>query len=148
MNRNLLGALLLSALSLSLPACAGQPEDAPLNESASVSLTGMTLTLQDQNGHCSLRKDDGSLLSLEIPWPCAFSQDRHGQPRVEKFNQGSEIVIVYHAVPEPAPSQACDTRFQAVRLMKGQLEASMVARNAMCMKGVIDQKNFVALFDW
>lgn len=148
MSRNVFCASLLSIMSLSLPACAELPAEAPGDEQASVSLSGMTLTLQNQDQRCSLRKDDGSLLALEIPWPCAFSENSKGLPRVEKFNQNAEIVIVYHAIPEPSPGHRCDTRFQAVRLIKEQLEASMVAETPLCMKGPIDQKNFVAFFDW
>lgn len=125
---------------------AGQAVDADLPLEAV--LAGQSYALENQQHRCALRKPDQSLLMLDIPWPCAFSQNRQGLARVEKFNHNSEIVIVFHAVPKPAPSHQCDTRFHAVRLMKGQLDASEVANSPLCMKGVIDQKNFVAFFHW
>lgn len=147
MNRLIFSPVLLGGLLLSLYACAQQPAEQPAAATPQVSLSGQILTLHEQEQRCVLRKSDGSLMHLDIPWPCAFSEDRKGLPRVEKFDS-AEIVIVYHSRSEPAPSKRCTSQFQAVRLLKGQLEASVVSRNGMCMRGPVDQKNFVGLFQW
>jgi type VI secretion system protein ImpC len=86
-------------------------------------------------------------LVLAIKWPCAFSPDRKGKPRVERF-ENTPIVIARHSTPKPAPSRDCDSEQQAVRLIDGRLEASSVMRSAGCFNGPEDQKNFTALFGW
>ena len=144
MNRPLRCAALLCSLSFSLLACA----EAPVSEQ--VALNGDTLTLQQHAQHCALQRADGQLVQLQVLSPCSFSTNREGLPRVEKFNDDAQIVIVYHAVAEPAPDARCTSLFQAVRLLQGKLEASRVVQSPLCMQmqGPIDQKNFVAFFDW
>jgi hypothetical protein len=111
-------------------------------------LAGQSLTLENHQQRCALRKADQSLLELEIPWPCAFSPDRKGQPRIEAFNDNALIVIAYHSQAEPAPSRKCLSQYQAIRLIHEKLETSVVGRMSSCMNGSIDQKNFVGLFRW
>lgn len=141
---------LLSALSgclfLSLNACAEQT-DTPAAQSVQVDLAGQTLTLENHDQRCALRKPDQSLFTLNMPWPCHLSVDRKGLPRVESFNNAL-IIIVQHFEPEPAPSTECRSQYQAIRQIEGRLEASIVASGGRCMVGAVDQKNFVALFSW
>ncbi|URM29074.1 hypothetical protein LLY42_05505 [Pseudomonas frederiksbergensis] len=138
--------LLSGCLPWSLDAWAGQqPLAAPSNQ---VIVAGQTLTLENHDQQCALRKQDQSILKLDMPWPCFLSVDRKGQPRVETFNN-AQIIIVEHSTPEPLPSRDCDARYQAIRQIKGQpMEVSKVAHSAGCMTGVMDQKNFVAHFSW
>ncbi|MGX1182833.1 hypothetical protein AB7M29_000512 [Pseudomonas sp. F-14 TE3623] len=138
--------ILLSGGLLSLNAWAEQqPSAAPGNQ---VIVAGQTLTLERHDQQCALRKQDQSLLKLDMPWPCFLSVDRKGQPRVETF-KNAQIIIVEHSIPEPPPSRDCDARYQAIRQIKGQpMEVSKVAHSAGCMTGVMDQKNFVAHFSW
>lgn len=140
---------LFASLLLSLYACAGQntPDTTGTPVLNQVTLDGQTLTLENQQGRCALRKPDQTSLILEMEWPCQFSLNREGRPRVELFN-AVEIIIVKHTDAEPAPSRECRSQYQAVRQLKGQLQASVVSRNASCMRGPVDQKNFVGLFQW
>jgi hypothetical protein len=138
--------LLSGCLLLSLNAWAQQQQSAaPGNQ---VIVAGQTLTLENHDQQCALRKQDQSLLKLDMPWPCFLSVDRKGQPRVETFNN-AQIIIVEHSTPEPTPSRDCDARYQAIRQIKDQpIEVSKVAYSAGCMTGVMDQKSFVAHFSW
>lgn len=146
MTKRTLLILLSSGLLLSANAWAEQKQlAAPSNQ---VIFAGQTLTLENHDQQCALRKQDQSLLKLDMPWPCFLSVDRKGQPRVEIFNN-AQIIIVEHSTPEPAPSHDCDARYQAIRQIKDQpMEVSKVAHSAGCMTGVMDQKNFVAHFSW
>lgn len=138
--------LLSGCLLLSLNAWAEQQPPAP--PSNQVIVAGQTLILESHDQQCALRKQDQSLLKLDMPWPCFLSVDRKGQPRVETFNN-AQIIIVQHSTPEPPPSRDCDARYQAIRHTKGQpMEVSNVAYSAGCMTGGLDQKNFVAHFSW
>ncbi|HJR32987.1 MAG TPA: hypothetical protein VJ889_30045 [Pseudomonas sp.] len=146
MTKRTLLILLSSGLLMSANAWAEQKQlAAPSNQ---VIVAGQTLTLENHDQQCALRKQDQSILKLDMPWPCFLSVDRQGQPRVEIFNN-AQIIIVEHSTPEPAPSRDCDARYQAIRQIKGQpMEVSKVAHSAGCMTGVMDQKNFVAHFSW
>jgi hypothetical protein len=112
-----------------------------------VFVAGSTLSLVDESGQCGLSLEGAAPLMLAIKWPCAFSQDRTGKPRVERF-ENTLIVIARHSIPKPAPSRDCDSEQQAIRLIDGRLEASSVMRSAGCFNGPEDQKNFTALFGW
>jgi hypothetical protein len=137
--------LLSGCLLLSLNVWAQQQSAAPGNQ---VIIAGQTLTLENHDQQCALRKQDQSLLKLDMPWPCFLSVDRKGQPRVETF-KNAQIIIVEHSTPEPPPSLDCDARYQAIRQIKDQpMEVSKVAYSAGCMSGVMDQKSFVAHFSW
>ncbi|SDV09280.1 hypothetical protein [Pseudomonas mucidolens] len=131
----------------SLSACAEQapPSTAELAKDR-VILAGQTLILENHQQRCALRKPDQSLLQLEIPWPCKFSPDRKGLPRVEAVSDNELIILVYHSQAEPEPSRSCTSQYQAVRQIQGRLETSIVAQSSFCMGGVIDQKHFVGLF--
>jgi hypothetical protein len=146
MTKRTLLILLSSGLLLSANAWAEQKQlAAPSNQ---VIFAGQTLTLENHDQQCALRKQDQSLLKPDMPWPCFLSVDRKGQPRVEIFNN-AQIIIVEHSTPEPAPSHDCDARYQAIRQIKDQpMEVSKVAHSAGCMTGVMDQKSFVAHFSW
>ncbi|MGF6314847.1 hypothetical protein [Pseudomonas frederiksbergensis] len=146
MTKRTLLILLSSGLLLSANAWAEQKQlAAPSNQ---VIFAGQTLTLENHDQQCALRKQDQSLLKLDMPWPCFLSVDRKGEPRVETFNN-AQIIIVEHSTPEPPPSRDCDAQYQAIRQIKGQpMEVSKVAHSAGCMTGVMDQKSFVAHFSW
>lgn len=138
-------SLLSGSLLLSLNTFAEQqPSIAPSNQ---IVLTGQTLTLENDQQRCALRKPDQSLFTLDMPWPCQLSVDRKGLPRVETFNDAL-IIIVQHFEPEPAPSTECHSQYQAIRQIAGRLEASIVADGGRCLRGAVDQKNFVGLFSW
>ncbi|MBD9564871.1 hypothetical protein [Pseudomonas sp. PDM09] len=146
MTKRTLLILLSSGLLLSANAWAEQNQlAAPSNQ---VIFAGQTLTLENHDQQCALRKQDQSILKLDMPWPCFLSVDRKGQPRVETFNN-AQIIIVEHSTPEPPPSRDCDAQYQAIRQIKDQpMEVSKVAHSAGCMTGVMDQKSFVAHFSW
>ena len=146
MTKRTLLILLSSGLLLSANAWAEQKQlAAPSNQ---VIFAGQTLTLENHDQQCALRKQDQSILKLDMPWPCFLSVDRKGQPRVETFNN-AQIIIVEHSTPEPSPSRDCDARYQAIRQIKDQpMEVSKVAHSAGCMTGVMDQKIFVEHFSW
>lgn len=112
-----------------------------------VFVAGLTLSLMNESGQCALSGDGAAPLVLAIKWPCAFSPDRTGKPRGERF-ENIPIVIARHSTPKPAPSRDCDSEQQAIRLIDGRLEASSVMRSASCFNGTVDQKNFTALFRW
>lgn len=143
-------AALSCGLLYALQTSANQPltQTKPADLPQQVTLAGQSFVLEEQQKRCAMRKPDGSLLNLDIPWPCAFSDDRKGLPRVEKFNDNAEIVIVYHLESQPESSASCKSQYQAIRLIKGRLESSMAVPSALCMRGMIDQKHFVGHFDW
>lgn len=139
--------LLVGGALSSLSACAEQaPPSTTERAKDRVTLAGRTLMLENHQQRCALRKPDQSLLQLEIPWPCKFSPDRNGLPRVEAGNDNELIIIVYHSQAEPEPGRGCTSQYQAVRQTQGRLEMSVVARSSFCMGSVIDQKNFIGLF--
>lgn len=142
-SRNL--AALCCILS-SLWACAGQ-QAARASEDQAVTLGGQQLTLGNDQQRCVLRKPDQSVLPLEMPWPCQFAVDRQGKPHIESFNN-VPIVIVLHVSVDPANSRECRSEYRAVRQIKGQLEPSVVARSASCLRGAGDQKDYTGLFTW
>jgi len=110
-------------------------------------VAGLTLLLMKESGQCGLSTDGAAPLVLAIKWPCAFSLDSTGKPRVERF-ENIPIVIARHSTPKPVPSRDCDSEQQAIRLIDGRLEASSVMRSVSCFNGTEDQKNFTALFRW
>jgi len=106
-----------------------------------VMVSGQTLSLLNEEGQCAISLDAEAPLVLAIKWPCAFSPNKKGEPRIEMF-ENIPIVIAQHSTPKPAPSRDCDSERQAVRLTEGRLETSRVMRVASCLNGPIDQKNF------
>ena len=106
-----------------------------------VMVSGQTLSLLNEEGQCAISLDAEAPLVLAIKWPCAFSPNKKGEPRIEMF-ENIPIVIAQHSTPKPAPSRDCDSERQAVRLIEGRLETSRVMRVASCLNGPIDQKNF------
>ena len=95
----------------------------------------------------ALRKPDQTLMPLDLAWPCQFTVDRQGKPHVETFGK-VPIVIVVHVSAGPHNNQECRSEYRAVRQINGQLEPSVIARNASCMRGTGDQKNYTGLFTW
>lgn len=137
--------LALLAALLPVLAQAGQAADSDLPVHAT--LLGQRYVLENQQQRCALRKNDQSLLVLDIPWPCHFSIGEHGQAHVEIFRQ-VPIVIALHSEALAQNPQQCQSQYQAIRLFKGQLEHSIVYRHASCLRGKGDQKAYVGVFDW
>jgi hypothetical protein len=134
----------LCSVLASLCACADQQA---ASADQVVALGEQKLTLENDQQRCVLRKPDQSMLPLEMPWPCQFAVDRQGKPHVESFNN-VPIVIVLHVSVDPANSRECRSEYRAVRQFKGQLEPSVVARSASCLRGAGDQKDYTGLFIW
>ena len=143
-------AVVLCCVLSSLSACADQQTPpAPLSATPDqvVTLGAQQLTLENNQQLCVLRKSDQSVLPLEMPWPCQFAVDRQGKPHIESFNN-VPIVIVLHVSVDPANSRECRSEYRAIRQIKGQLEPSVVARSASCLRGAGDQKDYTGLFIW
>jgi hypothetical protein len=140
----------IGCLLSSLSACAEQ-HASPATPSAAVdqvvSMGGQQLTLENDQQRCVLRKPDQSILPLDMPWPCQFTIDRQGKPYVATFGK-VPIVIVIHVEADPADSHVCRSEYRAIRQINGQLEPSIIARGASCMRGAGDQKNYTGLFIW
>lgn len=137
---------LLATLLVSLSACAEH------GASPSVGITqgefaGQSVRLSDAQGRCALALADAAPLTLDMQWPCRFSETPEQQLRVEYFRQ-TPIIMVERSEPQPAPSRSCLTDLQALRLHQGQLEAAPVSRIAACGPSQWDQKAFVGMFDW
>lgn len=109
-------------------------------------MNSQALKLIDAQGQCAVLKPDNTQLALGMEWPCQFSQNRKGLPRVEMFNS-VPIVVVLHNEPASLPNISCLQTTQAVRLRDGALETSSVSQHAMCSTGH-DQKMFVGMFHW
>jgi len=124
---------------------AGQAADSDLPMHAS--LLGQRYVLESAGQACVLRKPDQSVLPLDILSPCHFSVGKDGQAHVETF-QGVPIVMVLHVAPVADSKLECRSQYKAIRLIKGQLEPSVLAQSASCLRGVGDQKNYTAMFDW
>jgi hypothetical protein len=143
-------AVFIGCLLSSLTACAEQ-QASPATSSAAVeqvvSMGGQQLTLVNDQQRCALRKPDQTLLPLDMPWPCQFTVDRQGKSHVETFGK-VPIVIVIHLSTVAENSPECRSEYRAIRQINGQLEPSIIARNASCMRGVGDQKNYTGLFTW
>lgn len=143
MIRSWRNATIVAGMLLSLYACADQPT-AP---EQTVVLGGQKLTLENDQQRCVLRKADQSVQPLDMAWPCQFAVDKNGQPHIETF-ASVPIVIALHVGVDPENSQFCRSAYRAIRLIKGQLELSVVSPNASCAKGAGDQKNYTGVFRW
>ncbi|XLY88257.1 hypothetical protein ACK8QS_00125 [Ectopseudomonas mendocina] len=135
---------LLAAL-LPILAQAGKAADSALP--MHTTLLGQRYVLENAGQACVLRKPDQSLLPLDIASPCHFSVGKDGQAHVETF-QDVPIVMVLHVAPVADNELECHSQYKAIRLIKGQLEPSVLARSASCLRGVGDQKSYTAMFDW
>ncbi|MFV9684299.1 hypothetical protein ACNFD4_16650 [Pseudomonas sp. NY15367] len=150
MSKRLRTSILLLGMLTSLSACAeSTPPPAADNSDypQSVDLAGQTYRLESGGQACVLRKPDQSVLPLGIVSPCHFSVGKDGQAHVETF-QNVPIVMVLHVAPVAGSKQECRSQYKAIRLIEGQLEPSVLARSASCLRGVGDQKNYTAMFDW
>ncbi|WP_434602270.1 hypothetical protein J3P91_26970 [Pseudomonas sp. Z4-7] len=143
-------AIWVGCLLTSLTACAQQQSPSATSSvpvEHVVSMGGQTLTLENDRARCVLRKPDQTLMPLDLAWPCQFTVDRQGKPHVETFDN-VPIVIVVHVAAGPHNNQECRSEYRAIRQINGQLEPSIIARNASCMRGAGDQKNYTGLFTW
>lgn len=141
--------LLATLLATSLSACAGEKTGtsaSPLTLTEAV-FVGQPLSLINDQGQCTLVKPDQTHMTLDMEWPCQFSLDRAQQLRVEMFRE-VPVFMVERSEHLPAPSRDCLTTLQAVRQIKGALEASEANRIASCGPGQWDQKMYVAFFSW
>jgi hypothetical protein len=135
----------MGCLIFSLGACAEaqSPASTALSQ---VSLGGQVLKLVDAGGKCAVLKPDSSQVLMNLAWPCQFSQDRNGLPRIEKF-KSVPVALVVHNQADSASSTDCLQTAQALRLRQGTLETSSVNQGAMCTADH-DQKMFTAMFRW
>ncbi|MCQ3001636.1 hypothetical protein NLO98_17940 [Pseudomonas syringae] len=141
------GFTLLSASLLSLTACAAQPSATSSSTLTAAEIAGQPAHLSDGQGRCVLTRKGSAALTLDMQWPCRFSEDRQHKVRVEDFRKAL-IVMVERSEPMPPPSTDCLTDLQPVRFYKGKLEAAPVSRIAACGPGFWDQKTFTWQFDW
>jgi len=137
---------LLTAALISLNACAEQADPAR-NGLTKAELGGQQLSLSNEQGRCTLNRAGAASLTLEMQWPCRFSEDLQKNVRVETYRKAL-IIMVERSDPLPAPSKSCVTDLQPVRLLNGKLEASPVSRVAACGPSHWDQKAFIWQFDW
>lgn len=137
---------LLATLLVSLSACA-EHATSPSLGLIQAELAGQSVRLADVQGRCTLTLSDAAPQTLDMPWPCRFSETPEQQLRVEYFRQ-TPIIMVERSEPQPAPSKSCLTDLQALRLHQGQLQAAPVSRIAACGPSQWDQKAFVGMFDW
>lgn len=137
---------MLAAMLISLNACAGQA-DAARTGLTQAEVGGQQLSLSNEQGRCTLNQAQRAPLTLQMQWPCRFSEDLQKNARVETYRKAL-IVMVERSDPLPAPSKNCITDLQSVRLFNGKLEASPVSRIAACGPAHWDQKAFVWQFDW
>ncbi|HBZ95244.1 MULTISPECIES: hypothetical protein [unclassified Pseudomonas] len=150
MSKRLRTPLLLLGMLTSLCACAeSTPPPAAGNSDypQHVDLAGQTYRLENAGQACVLRKPDQSVLPLDIASPCHFSVGKDGQAHVETF-QDVPIIMVLHVAPVADSKLECRSQYKAIRLVEGQLEPSVLARSASCLRGVGDQKSYTAMFDW
>jgi hypothetical protein len=149
MSKRLRTPLLLLGMLTSLCACAEStpPPAAGSSYPEQVDLAGQTYKLDNAGQTCVLRKPDQSVLPLGIVSPCHFSVGKDGQAHVETF-QNVPIVVVLHVAPVADSELECRSQYKAIRLVEGQLESSVLGRSASCLRGVGDQKNYTAMFDW
>ncbi|MFV9654101.1 hypothetical protein ACNFCK_04205 [Pseudomonas sp. NY15366] len=144
--RTLLCNTLLASALVSLSACAEQ-DVRPSVGITQAEFAGQAVQLSDVQGRCALTLADAAPLTLDMQWPCRFSETPQQQLRVEYFRQ-TPIIMVERSEPQPAPSRSCLTDLQALRLHQGLLEAAPVSRIAACGPSQWDQKAFVGMFDW
>ena len=150
MSKRLRTPILLLGMLTSLCACAeSTPPPAAVNSDypQHVDLAGQTYRLESAGQACVLRKPDQSVLPLDIASPCHFSVGKDGQAHVETF-QDVPIVMVLHVAPVADSKLDCRSQYKAIRLIRGQLEPSVLAQSASCLRGVGDQKSYTAMFDW
>jgi len=127
------------ATSLFVTGNSGYPEQ--------VELAGQIYRLENAGQACVLRKPDQSVLPLDISSPCHFSVGKDGQAHVESF-QDVPIIMVLHVAPVVDNKLECHSQYKAIRLIKGELDPSVLAQGASCLLGVGDQKSYTAMFDW
>lgn len=150
MSKRLRTPLLLLGMLTSLCACAEStlpPATGKSSYPEQVDLAGQTYRLENAEQACVLRKPDLSVLPLNLPSPCHFSVGKDGQAHVEIF-QNVPIVMVLHVAPVAENELECRSQYKAIRLIEGQLEPSVLAQSASCLRGVGDQKGYTAMFDW
>lgn len=145
MNSAVCRTMFLSCLIFSLNACAESQSPASTALSQ-VSLGGQALKLVDAQGKCAILKPDNTQVSMNLAWPCQFSQSRDGLPRTEMF-KSVPVALVVHNQADSASSTDCLQTAQAIRLRQGVLETSSVNQGAMCTPDH-DQKMFTAMFRW
>lgn len=150
--RNVSLVTLMATALISLNACAAESpaEPAPAIQSSGLTqgtFSGQPVSLSDVQGRCVLTYANQNPLTLDMQWPCRFSEDEQHKLRVESFKQ-SPILMVERSEHLPAPSKNCKTDRQPVRLYKGKLEAAPVGQIAACGPAHWDQKAFIAFFDW
>lgn len=146
MMRKSLALTVLIAPLISLSACAEQT-DLPPAGLTTVNLGGQPITLTNEQGQCALTRAGNTPLTLDMKWPCRFSEDQQKKVRVEDYRKAL-VVMVERSEPLPAPSTDCATDLQSVRLYKEKLELSPVSRVAACGPGYWDQKVLIWQFDW
>lgn len=150
MSKRLRIRLLMLGMLTSLCACAELTPPLATDKSSypeQVALAGQIYILEGAKRACLLRKPDQSVLALDIPSPCHFSVGKDGQAHVEIF-QNVPIVLVLHVTRVADSKPECRSQYKAIRLIEGQLEPSVLAQSASCLRGVGDQKNYTAMFDW
>ncbi|AMB84274.1 hypothetical protein AWM79_02735 [Pseudomonas agarici] len=107
---------------------------------------GQPLQLVDDQGQCTLVRPDQSRMKLDMEWPCSFSLNNQQKLRIETFDN-IPIFSVWRSEHMPAPSHHCLSKMQAVRQIKGILEAGVVSTFASCGPGT-DQKMYITPFVW
>ncbi|SFP08107.1 hypothetical protein SAMN05216601_105149 [Ectopseudomonas composti] len=150
MSKRLRTLLLMLGMLTSFCVCAESTPPLASDKSSypeQVALAGQTYILESTRRACILRKPDQSVLTLDIPSPCHFSVGKDGQAHVETF-KNVPIVMVLHVIPVADHKLECRSQYKAIRLIKGQLEPSVLAQSASCLRGVGDQKSYTAMFDW
>lgn len=136
----------LAACLMTFDAQAAQPERTATGLTQA-RLADQTISLSNQQGRCTLTHADNVAVTLDMKWPCRFSEDRQKKVRIEDYRKAL-VVMVERSEPLPAPSQDCATDLQSVRLYKGKLEISPVSRVAGCGPAHWDQKALIWNFDW
>lgn len=154
-SRITLIALLGGAL-ISLNACAAQPQaTAPVAAISAAQADALTegvfaerpVRLSDVHGQCALTHGEQPAITLDMQWPCRFSETPQHTVRIEKFGQ-SPILMVERSEKMAAPDNDCITDRQVVRWFKGKLDIAPVGRIAACGPAQWDQKAFIGMFDW
>lgn len=112
-----------------------------------VSMAGQTYTLKQAQQGCALHKPDNTMQLLDMSWPCHFSADRQRKAHVVT-REDMPIVIVLHITPLSDSDQECRSEYRAIRLKHGQPEFSTVNRSASCLRGLGDEKDYTAQFNW
>ncbi|MDG0815821.1 hypothetical protein [Bdellovibrio svalbardensis] len=108
--------------------------------------SGYKLSLHNRDGLCVVVANDKLDINLKIKAPCQFHREPNGKLRVHQTGKNPAF-LVEHSIKLPAPSNDCDTQIQAIRSVKGKLEASPVASHAAaCLPFRWDQKVFDGLF--